>query len=67
MMFGSKVKYCITYKTNQTGFEVYRRKYEHDYKSLIHKENFTGSMGVSIEKTKRLLVTGIDTIKVFDI
>jgi len=32
MMFGSKVRYCITYKTNQKSFDIYRRKYEHDFR-----------------------------------
>jgi hypothetical protein len=31
MMFGSKVKYGITYKTNSSSFDIYRRKYEHNY------------------------------------
>ena len=31
MMFGSKVKYGITYKTNEKSFDIHRRKYEHDY------------------------------------
>ena len=31
MMFGSKVKYGITYKTGERSFDIHRRKYEHDY------------------------------------
>lgn len=31
MMFGSAVRYCITYKTNQKSFDIYRRRYEHDF------------------------------------
>ena len=31
MMFGSKVKYGITYKQNQKSFDIYRRRYEHDF------------------------------------
>lgn len=31
MMFGSKVKYGITYKNNSCSFEIYRRKYEHNF------------------------------------
>jgi hypothetical protein len=26
-MFGKKVKFCVTYKTNMNSFDVYRRKY----------------------------------------
>ena len=43
MMFGSKVRYCITYKTNQKSFDIYRRKYEHDYKVNVVTENYDGS------------------------
>ena len=32
MMFGSRVKYGITYKANQKSFDIYRRKYEHDFR-----------------------------------
>ena len=32
MMFGALGKYGITYKTNEGNFDVYRRKYIHDYK-----------------------------------
>ena len=31
MMFGSKVRYGITYKIGEKGFNLYRRKYEHEY------------------------------------
>lgn len=31
MMFGPKVRYCVTYKNNQRSFDIYRRKYEHDF------------------------------------
>ena len=32
MMFGSKVRYGVTYKTNQKSFDIYRRKYWHEFK-----------------------------------
>ena len=66
MMFGSKVRYCITFKTNQKGFEVYRRKYEHNFKSLLYKENFEGSHGLQVTKTNRILVTKIDKVFVIN-
>ena len=39
MMFGSKVKYSVTYKTNQRSFDIYRRKYWHDFKVPVSDEN----------------------------
>ena len=32
MCFGIKVKYGITYKTNQKSFDIHRRKFEHDFR-----------------------------------
>ena len=51
MMFGSKVKYCITYKTNQKSFDIFRRKYEHSFNSNIYEENqvFANSSAVKEE------------------
>lgn len=34
-MFGSKSKYCVTYKTNQCSFDIYRQKFEHDFKLTV--------------------------------
>lgn len=40
LIFGSKVRYGITYNTNSKGFSVYSRKNEHDFKVNVHKLNF---------------------------
>ena len=44
-MFGSRVRFGVTYKTNQTGFDIYCRKYEHNFRNLLHSDNFLGSKG----------------------
>ena len=49
MMFGSKVKYGITYKTNQKSFVIYRRKYEHNFKVPVASENYEGAKGLEIK------------------
>ena len=67
MMFGSAVRYCITYKTNQRSFDVYRRKYEHDFRVNIRKENLEGSIGLPIEGMGMFLVSNINKIKFYDI
>ena len=48
MMFGSKVRYCVTFKTNQKSFDIYRRKYEHHFRANVVKNNFDGSRGMEI-------------------
>ena len=35
MMFGKKVRYGITYKTNQRSFDIYRRKFMHNLKVCV--------------------------------
>ena len=57
MMFGSKVKYGITYKTNQRSFDVYRRKYIHDFKVPVVDTNLEGSFGIDLTSIKAFCVT----------
>ena len=45
MMFGALVRYGITFKTNQPGFQVYTRKYFHNFKVAVTTENFEGAVG----------------------
>lgn len=60
MMFGSAVKYCITYKIGQKNFSVYTRKYEHDFKTKISTANYEGSLGLNIVSMNVFLVTYLD-------
>lgn len=48
MMFGTKVRYGITYKTNQPGFSIYTRKYYHNFKVSLSSENKEGAKGVNL-------------------
>lgn len=67
MMFGSRVKYGITYKTNQRSFDIHRRKYEHDYKVNVVKTDFDGSRGLPIETMNAFLVSRGSQIRFYDI
>ena len=67
MMFGSRVRYGITYKTNQKSFDIYRRKYEHDFKVNVVSENYDGSKGLPLESCNAFLVSKLDTIYFYDI
>ena len=59
-MFGSKVRYCVTYKTNQKSFEIYRRKCYHDFKVPITEENLEGSKGLEFSTMNAYLVTKVN-------
>ena len=68
MMFGSKVKYGITFKTNSSSFDIYRRKYEHNYQvNAVSKYNLDGSRGLPIETMSAFLISDKDKIMFFDI
>ena len=67
MMFGSKVKYGITYKTNQKSFDVYRRKFEHDFRVTTVELDLDGSRGLPIEDMNAFLITKSDRIEFYDI
>lgn len=66
MMFGSKVRYCITYKTNQKSFQIYRRKFLHNFKVTVNNENLEGSKGLEFGKLGIFLVTKTDKVILYD-
>ena len=66
MMFGSRVRYGISYKTNQKSFDVYRRRYEHDFKVPITDQNLEGALGLDLPKLAAFLITNIDRIYIYD-
>ena len=67
MMFGAKGKYGITYKTNEGNFDVYRRKYIHDYKVAVVDGNMDGSRGLPIESMNAFLISQVNIIKFYDV
>ena len=66
MMFGPKVKFCVTFKTNQRSFDVYRRKYSHDFRVPIYTDIMENSFGLEIKSINRFLVSKVDKILVHD-
>ena len=67
MMFGSKVKYGITYKTNNKSIDIHRRKYEHDFRLNVIEDDLDGSRGLPIDSMNAFLVSKIDTVKFYSI
>jgi hypothetical protein len=67
MMFGKMVKYCITFKSNESGIDIYRKKYEHDFKVCTVEMDLDGSRGLPVMSMNAFLVSQIDTVKFFDI
>ena len=42
MMFGKRVRYCITYKENQRSFDVYQRKFMHNLRVCVDSDDYQG-------------------------
>jgi len=66
MMFGSKVRYGISYKTNQQSFDIYRRKFMHNLKVCVHSEDYSGGMGIELLSMNVFLVAMLDKVCMFD-
>jgi hypothetical protein len=62
MMFGAKVRYCVTYKSNQRSFNVYSRKYYHDFKVPIGGKNLEGAIGLDISGMNTFLIAMNDKV-----
>ena len=67
MLFGSKVKYGITFKTNQKAFDIWTRRFNHNFMINVDNENLNGAIGMSMESMNAFLVGKGDQIKFFDI
>jgi hypothetical protein len=67
MMFGAQVKYGITFKSNEPSLDIYRRKYEHDFKVCTVEDDLDGSRGLPVETMNAFLVSKIDKILFYDI
>lgn len=46
MMFEKELKFTIAYKSNQRSFDIYSRKFTHDYMINVVEYNFDGSSGL---------------------
>ena len=50
MLFDKGREYAITYKSNQQSFEVYKRKFYHEFKApVISQVDFEGAIVLELE------------------
>ena len=66
LMFGSKVRYGISYKANQRSFQIYRRAYWHNFKVPILQENLERSKALEITSMNQFMVTKTDKVILYD-
>lgn len=57
MMFGSLVRYCITFKTNQPSFSIWVRRAFHNFKVALTNENMEGAMGANLRSLNQYVMT----------
>ena len=66
MMFGTKVRYGISYKANQPNMNVYTRKYFHNFKVSIRSDNHEGAIGANLSTMNAYLLAEKTHIGIYD-
>ena len=57
MMFGPRVRFSITYKANQPGFQIYRRKYFHNFRVELTGDNNEGAIGCNLPSKHKYVMS----------
>jgi hypothetical protein len=65
-MFGTRVRYGISYKANQPGFQIFTRKYYHNFKVAITSDNFEGAKGANLGGMNAYIMAEKTKIGVYD-
>lgn len=66
MMFGSRVRYGISYKAGQPNFTIYTRKYFHNFKVQISGDNMEGAKGCNLSLTHEYIKAEHQSITIED-
>jgi len=66
LMFGSRVRYGISYKTNQPGFQIFTRKYYHNFKVATTTKNFEGAKGANLSSMNAYVMAEQTKIGIYD-
>lgn len=66
MMFGSRVRFGITYKTNQPGFQIYTRKFFHNFKVALSNYNYEGAIGENLTSLEQYIMSEKQKVGIYD-
>ena len=66
LMFGSKVRYGISYKTNMRSIQIYRRAFWHNFKVPILVENLERSKALELPSLNMFIVTKVNKVIIYD-
>lgn len=66
LMFGTRVRYGISYKANQPGFQIFTRKYNHNFKVPITDKNFEGAKGANLSTQSSYIMAEKTKVGIYD-
>lgn len=66
MLYGKKVQYCITYKTNQRNFDIFSAKQHHSFKVQKTHENMEGAEGFELSRYNVVVFYMVNKIRIYD-
>ena len=67
MMFGSKVRFCVTFKQNEQDFYIWCRRYYHNFKCTVSAMDLEGAVGANLPSSRECVIAHGHEIKVQDI
>lgn len=65
-MFGTRVRFGITYKTNQPGFQIFTRKSYHNFKVAINGNNFEGAEGANLSSMNSYIIAEKTKLEIYN-
>lgn len=65
MMYGPRSFYCITYKSNQIGFNIYRRMYHHNFLVNLRDESYEDCQGITVNSNNTYIIAIKNEIRVY--
>ena len=65
MMIGPAKRFAITYAFGEKKFDLFRRKYMHNFRVQIDKNNLEGQKAVEISSANLVMVSNNDQILLF--
>jgi hypothetical protein len=57
MMIGAMKRYSITYKQNEKGFDIHKRKYMHNLRVCVNDKNYEGEIAIEILSSNFFMVS----------
>ena len=67
MMIGAAKRFSVTYTSNQRQFDIFTRKYMHNFRVNVDSTNFENQKALEISSSNILLVSLTDKILIFDV